>query len=456
MVWVCSAVATAALMIARGDPPSAMLRFVCKVRTVRSPRSAPAATQLLVRLAIARQFWRSQAEFVVSSVRKAAFGCAGALAGVLGAWGVARRLREPPPGPLFQDRLTASAARGVAIAPLEQALTLARVERGGTIRVVRVESYRDGVVSGVDLSGAFPGSPADPIDLFGAVGYDAIARAEGASMTISATDLITPFDGLSTNIAMGVNYPAHGEEVALEEPFLFPKLSGPTPSRGSVHAGDGLLDYEVELGFVVLAPIAPGERPRHVGLVLTGDYTDRATLLREIDILDIQSGKGLASAKSRPGFLPIGDLLVIPADVRAFYKGLRLELYVNGTRRQLAEPATLTWDLDRMLDEVFERQGSTWVVKGVETGLAIRSHVIPARVIILSGTPDGSVFRRPTPRQLFLGVMETVFFLHWTDLAHLFDPTIREAREGKRYLQPGDIVHKQADFLGIIENTVVP
>src|SRR5262245_47122112 len=115
----------------------------------------------------------------------------------------------------------------VTIAPTAEALTFARVDR----RVLGVTRYEDGRVDGVDLG--------------------------------------------DRHVATGLNFPAHaGESGAGEQPFLFPKLTRPTGPRAPVAVAGRLLDYEVEVAWIPLSPLAEGDRPASMGLVLCNDYTD--------------------------------------------------------------------------------------------------------------------------------------------------------------------------------------
>lgn len=154
-----------------------------------------------------------------------------------------------------------------------------------------------------------------------AEGWDSLReRVAGAPaatrVSVSATDLGLPVDLGDHHIAAGTNYPEHAGEAEVEEgPFLFAKLVEPSGPRATVPAGDALLDYEVELAFVTLEPLAEGDVPETMGLVVANDYTDRATLLRHVDVWDPASGKGFTTGKSRPGYLPVGDLLVVPRDL---------------------------------------------------------------------------------------------------------------------------------------------
>jgi 2-keto-4-pentenoate hydratase/2-oxohepta-3-ene-1,7-dioic acid hydratase in catechol pathway len=186
-------------------------------------------------------------------------------------------------------RAVASEARGddtVAIAPLDEALTFARAAG----RLIAVTEYRAGRVSGVDLGSG------DPISLLDAVGWDGardrVATASDSDrVVVDAHTLDVPVDLRDHHVAAGTNYPEHAGEAEVDDgPFLFPKLVQPTPPRASVPVGDALLDYEVELAWVTLAPVAPGETPSRMGLVLCNDYTDRATLLRLVDVWDPTSG----------------------------------------------------------------------------------------------------------------------------------------------------------------------
>jgi 2-keto-4-pentenoate hydratase/2-oxohepta-3-ene-1,7-dioic acid hydratase in catechol pathway len=148
-------------------------------------------------------------------------------------------------------------------------------------------------------------------------------------------------------------------------------------------------------------------------------------------------------------------LLVIPRDLDAFYRELKLELWHNGVRKQLAEPQRMNWDVARILDESFAREDRTWRFEGRPVGLPIRNGEIPARTMILSGTPDGVLYVQPTRRQLFAGLSEMFFTLHWASPNRILEPYIREAQVSGRFLEPGDEVVMRADRLGVIVNQII-
>jgi 2-keto-4-pentenoate hydratase/2-oxohepta-3-ene-1,7-dioic acid hydratase in catechol pathway len=146
----------------------------------------------------------------------------------------------------------------------------------------------------------------------------AAGSTPATQVTASVRELVAPVDLRGSHVATGLNFPEHaGESGVGDGPFLFPKLAEATGPYAPVPAGNALLDYEVEISWVPLAPLSPGERPKHMGLVLCNDYTDRDLLLRTVDPWDPTSGKGFTTGKSFPGSLPIGNLFVIPRDYRS-------------------------------------------------------------------------------------------------------------------------------------------
>lgn len=192
----------------------------------------------------------------------------------------------------FDEELPANqktvATRSCSIAPTDQALTFARSASG---QVIGVTSYSEGKVRGTDLTEAL--GSGDPVDLFNKHGYDKIREAienNGKSISISTSELGLPADFPVENIAVGTNYPEHAKDAGTVKPFLFPKIGKPLKSGSDVSAGQGLLDYEVELAVFPLAPMSTST-PEFLGLVLANDLTDRQQLFGLVDN-DITTGKG--------------------------------------------------------------------------------------------------------------------------------------------------------------------
>jgi 2-keto-4-pentenoate hydratase/2-oxohepta-3-ene-1,7-dioic acid hydratase in catechol pathway len=355
-----------------------------------------------------------------------------------------------------------SQSETVSIASPAEALTFARVEGQEGRRVIAVTRYHAGRVDGVDLSAALGRPIDDPIDAFLTQGYGKLERLVAGSnpearVTVRTRELVAPVDLRGRHVATGLNFPEHaGESGVGDGPFLFPKLAEATGPYAPVSVGRALLDYEVEISWVPLEPLSAGERPKHMGLVLCNDYTDRDLLLRAVDPWDPTSGKGFTTGKSFPGSLPIGNLFVIPRDYRAFAAKLELRLWVNGRLRQRAPVGAALWQIDELVDEIWSRRALTWDHRGAEVRLPIENERIPDRTLVMSGTPDGTIFQAITLGQKVRGVVAWIFG-GW-DVAmpeHVIDAYIRDARAAGIYLRPGDRVAIHVESMGAIENEVV-
>lgn len=353
----------------------------------------------------------------------------------------------------------AMALNTVKVAPVEQALTFARIPAGGDFQLILVRSYRDGEVRGVDLSTVLGKHQSDPITSYQQYGYDALAAlaAEETRITAAATVLGPAVELGNAHVAVGTNFPEHADEATVEDgPFLFTKAVAPTGPRSTVSVQGGLLDYEVELCFVGLEPIDPLHPPQTIGLFLCNDYTDRAKLLHHINVSDVASGKGFTTGKSLPGYLPIGDLFVIPRDRKSYVPGIELKLYLNGVQRQHALQRQAIWDFEELLRQTYERRNVTWQYNGGAVGLPLEANLIPARTAILGGTPAGTVFQGISLQHKLSGVLRWLLggwnqsIPYWA-----IESYIAEARENRIYLQPGDTVSIHVDGLGTLVNSVV-
>ncbi|MBK9625847.1 MAG: fumarylacetoacetate hydrolase family protein [Rhodocyclaceae bacterium] len=354
-----------------------------------------------------------------------------------------------------KNKATPELLARVDIAPRGEALTFARYMQNGQPRLILVTDFDKGRVSGIDIQSQLKDSSADPIVLFNLMGYSALEALENPSVQVAAEELILPFPGTDNQIAVGINYPAHSAETAITQSFVFPKRTVATDHRAKVPARDYLLDYEIELGFVLLNDLSRDALPKYVGLVLSSDYTDRATLLRHVNLRDVSSGEGFTQGKSERGFMPVGNLLIIPKDFQHFYKNLKLELWCNGEKRQEAHPAHLIWDVQRILYEALARESLRWKWNNEVVSLPVKDRRIPARTMILSGTPGGVIYQQPTARDIFLGLSETFFMLRWFQPQTVIEPFLRNEHYSRRYLKPGDIVQMKADRLGTISNQIV-
>lgn len=358
----------------------------------------------------------------------------------------------PRPAPTAPLRAT------LAIAPLDQALTFARSGDGAAAPTFAVSGYRDGVVTGVDLAPLLrPGE--DAIAAYNRLGYDAIAAfvaTAKTSVSHDAASLALPVDLRAVHAAVATNYPEHADEAKVRDgPFMFAKIAQPTASRATIPASRGLLDYEVELCLVTLSAL-PATSGAKGGLILCNDVTDRAALMRGADTRDIASGKGFTDGKSGAGFLPVGDLFVVPRDLKAFVAPLELHLSVNGEERQRTRVTAWIWDLDRLLVETAKRGGVSWRWREGSASLPVsRDGVLPDRTLVLAGTPAGTVFKGPGPATFVRGAFDWVARLGRDGIiAAVVERMIRDDRASGGYLQPGDVVTITADHLGTLENRV--
>ncbi len=341
---------------------------------------------------------------------------------VLASWWVSR--------PLHDESLDRDSLSSIAIAPPEQALTFARYRKDGELRILLVTQYQNGMVTGIDANRRFRTQETDPVVLFGWLGYPALERAIRAgepSLSIAATELELPFHAHAKNIAIGTNYPEHARESGVpEQPFVFPKLVQPTLSSSTVAKRDSrLLDYEAELGFVLLKDLVKGKKPKTLGLVLANEFTDRWSLVRNLSRGSEMGTTGFVEGKSREGYAPVGNLLVIPKDLDAFYRGLELSLYVNGKLRQRAKSGEMVWGPQQIVDQIFEREGWTFHRYDSTVPLLSRAGVIERGTVIFSGTPAGVIFKP----------------------INLWNPSF--------YLKPGDEVIMRSDYLGILVNQII-
>jgi len=362
-------------------------------------------------------------------------------------------VRVPPrPAPLAPLQAT------IAIAPLDQALTFARLGDGAAAKTFVVSRYQDGVVTGVDLSPLMM-SGEDAIAAYNRLGYEPIAAfvtAAKANVSHEAASLAVPVDLRAVHAAAATNYPEHADEAKVKDgPFIFAKIAQPTSARAEIPSSKGLLDYEVELCLVTLSAL-PASGGSKGGLILCNDVTDRAALLRGADIDDVASGKGFTDGKNGIGFLPVGDLFIVPRDLKAFIEPLELRLSVNGEERQRSRVTKWIWDLDRLLLETAKRAGVRWSWREGTAQLPIsREGVLPDRTLVLAGTPAGTVFKGPGPATIVRGGFDWLAGFGRSDIIKtVIERTITDDTASGGYLQQGDVVTIQADKLGTLENRV--
>lgn len=273
-------------------------------------------------------------------------------------------------------------------------------------------------------------------------------------------------------VAAGLNYAAHAEESGGGDVFIFPKPVAPTPPYGALARPEDveLLDYEVELGFVLLEDVELGALPTPERLLeqsaffVLDELTDRAPIIREKAFSG--PGTGFVKAKGRPGFLPIGPWLVRGSELFAALEacgdgGLGLTLAVDEgegfrvrqsstTARMILDPLEL---LERIAREV-ERRGLRTSMPIVRNGtprhypIAVDESAprLPAGSLILTGTPEGVAIQAPSSTAV---VLRGLLHLRGPFAQFLAEERERAAAGGPGgYLDPGDRVRAGIDGLG--------
>jgi 2-keto-4-pentenoate hydratase/2-oxohepta-3-ene-1,7-dioic acid hydratase in catechol pathway len=344
----------------------------------------------------------------------------------------------------------------------------------------RVVAHEDGVPT------ALAPIAGDPADLATVLARAIEAREAAPLWRIAASDrarrICAPIQlgqheldaGTRVVVAAGLNYAAHAEEAGGGDVFLFPKPVAPGAPYGEVAApaGVNLLDYEVELAFVLLADVDLRALPSREELLarsaffVANDLTDREPIIVHKALSG--PGTGFVEAKGQPGFLPAGPWLIPGSELFAALAacgeaglGLRLEVDEgDGFRtRQNATTAAMILEPHALLARIAQQVTR----EGVRSPMPVRRddgirHYplavegedgelrLPAGSVVLTGTPEGVALQAPGP----INVMAR-------GLLHLRGPfeqfrreELARASRGEPggYLEPGDRVRASIDGLG--------
>ena len=333
-------------------------------------------------------------------------------AGILASWSVST--------PIFNERLERIPDEAFQIEAPHQALTFARTTSDELLLVLRANQESAEVV---DLSAAMQQELSDPLQALRQFSYAQIAAAaSNDTETYALEELGLPLVPHYPHIAAGTNFRAHAEEVGIEEgPFLFPKLTRATPWNADVPLRTRL-DYEAELCAVPLHTYTATTQA-DFGFVLCSDFTDRWTLVKDID-LDAPMGRtGFSDAKGGPGMLSIGPFFVVPQDDATFYPDLHLGLYLNEDLRQRDRAGLMIWTPHEIASQALQQCDAEFLTDSGMVGLTSCGS-IAAGTLLLTGTPAGVLFH----------------------LANLWNPTA--------YVQAGDTVTTYATGLGMLQNRV--
>jgi 2,4-diketo-3-deoxy-L-fuconate hydrolase len=297
-----------------------------------------------------------------------------------------------------------------------------------SINLIRYEYAHDarwGVVRGHTVL-PLPTEYVSTADVLADDAKQARALAADTGATAVALDdlrLLPPVPD-SRIICQGANYRSHMIESGMNPDRAFNMLF--TKSTASLTGPYGeilrpshvrLLDYEVELGIVLGAPITG---PITVTVDDLETYVGAFVLANDVSARDVQLPQGQwYKGKSYPTFCPVGPYLCVPdrAEVRR-WRDLRLTLSVNGDVRQDALAG----------DMVFGPAATLTELSGLER--------LGVGDLILTGTPGGCALQPPgDAAQRIAGLLPEQ--KRW----ELF---VKTQSRSNAYLQPGDRVVARA------------
>ena len=198
-----------------------------------------------------------------------------------------------------------------------------------------------------------------------------------------------------------------------------------------------LLDYEVELGFVLLENVDWGriEDPDYapkIGYFIANDIS-----LRDLAIL----GEGMpnrydywGASKSFPNFLPVGQSMWVPDEEKPeSILSVVITTKVNGEIRQRQSTSDMMYTPREMLKFIYQRYPDSMPTRGD---------------IVLTGTPGGVALQTPPWKKLISDIMRLDRF------AKLLFMT-RAGKNSDEFLVTGDIVEISGGVLGKVETHII-
>ena len=215
---------------------------------------------------------------------------------------------------------------------------------------------------------------------------DAVAAAaatDAGAVPVTDLDLLSPVTTPARVVAQMVNYRSHAHDSGFDPdsvpPTFFRKSSSSVtgPTGDIVRPGHvRFLDYEVELGLVLGAPLPIGTEVTDEEL---GDYVAGLVVTDDVSAREIQLTRTqFYESKSYPTFTPVGPYLTLvdAAELRRLAE-LRLRLSVNGEVRQ-----------DSSVAEMIVRPARA-------LSLLARFQPLAPGDLLLTGTPGGTALKAP-------------------------------------------------------------
>ncbi|MES2824887.1 MAG: fumarylacetoacetate hydrolase family protein [Pseudomonadota bacterium] len=346
------------------------------------------------------------------------------------------------------------------IISIERGLTLAQVSVNDQTHTIAVIADKGDLVEGIDIS-ALSGTPGDMLSVYKALGYDRIVQLlqlapQTAFNNYLFSVLESPAGTKSHHIALGFNYAEHADEINEKHlPFLFLRTLTATREQAIGYSPNRLLDYEVEICARPISDITQYSDFENTafGFFLCGDFTDRAYLMRNMDMDNMRSGKGFNGAKSVPGYFPTGPYMVIPKNRREFIKDIDFSLARNGEIKQHANAGEMIWPLDTILRQAFNAHTHRTPTFAESSRQWLPENMLSADTVIVTGTPQGVIMKPPGlsfkilhgSKYIFSGA---VFSMKATD--YIIEEYIKFLTKEEIFLKPGENILMRAKFLGSV------
>jgi 2-keto-4-pentenoate hydratase/2-oxohepta-3-ene-1,7-dioic acid hydratase in catechol pathway len=347
------------------------------------------------------------------------------------------------------------------IAPIEQAVTVSQVSRPDGLHTILIVEDQGEKILGIDLSLHLDTPVSNLFEVIDTLGRDQVKalyhRHESLAKQYPRSSLDIRGVLAEKHVAAGANYADHAEESDIGSVFVYPKYSAPTGIDTPIaYTPSGLLDYEVEICSVFDRDVNTVEdfQAATKGIFLCGDFTDRAALMRLMNIDDVESGVGFTDSKSGPTRFPVGPYLVVPNQWQDFIPGIAIGLDVNSESRQRSTGADMILTLDQIVARSLkESRDERWVYEGKSIPL-MEGHTFLEGQAILTGTPGGVVFQAPTTGFMVSGIaswLVTFKFVNTDMIDYLVERLINKHMQEKTHLYPGDVVDMSGTYLGTMQ-----
>lgn len=355
--------------------------------------------------------------------------------------------------------MVTASANAANLLPQEQGLTIAHIKADEKIQLVAVIEDSGQNIQGINLT-EVSGIEGNIAVLFASLGYNGLEKLIAAHQnqpltTYAYSTLLSPAGEADHHIALGLNYTEHADEVESSiQPFLFLKTTQATREQAIQYDNRVLLDYEIEVCARRIQGNDLNGQPvsSTYGFFLCGDFTDRAYLLRNIDLDDMRSGKGFSGAKSIAGYFPTGPYMVIPKQREQFLAQLNIKLYVNENLKQNAWANEMIWSLDTIEKELYAAQMNSKATFSQRTNW-LDNGTLSSDMTLLTGTPSGVIFRPPDIGfKVWQGIKYVMSgaFLKMPALDYILDAYAKSLLEEQVFLMAGDTVKMQGSYLGNI------